>query len=227
MHATLALEPGDQGVDGAGGERVAADQERMEAEDGAQPVILDEFRDEAVDAAPAAEADEVGGDAGHVGPVQERHVAELLEADAVDLLAGGHEAVVASDVVGREAGDLGAHGVGVAAVVEGGAVVEADAVERVDRAEFDVVGEGAAAQRPEFFEEDRRGDDGGAGVEGEAVLAEDGGAAAGFGEALEDGDAVAAGAEPDGGGEPAEAAADDDGMRGEVGAQRYGCQRVH
>ena len=67
----------------------------------------------------------------------------------------GMKLVVAGDVGGREAGDFGAHGVGVAAVVEGGAVVEADAVERVHRAELDVVGEAPAAERPEFLEEER------------------------------------------------------------------------
>ena len=124
----------------------------MEAEDGAQALVLDECRDEAVHAAPTAKAHQVGRDAGHVGPMEERHVAELLEADAVDLLAGDHEAVIAVDVVGCEAGDFGAHGVGVAAVVEGGAVMEADAVERVDGAQLDIVGEAAAAQGPKLFE---------------------------------------------------------------------------
>ena len=74
-----------------------------------------------------------GNDARHVAPRRERHVAELLEADSEDALAGGHEALVAGDVAGGEPRDLGAHRVGIAGVAEGLAVGEADRVERRDR----------------------------------------------------------------------------------------------
>ena len=92
-------------------------------------------------------------------------------------------------------------------------IVETDLIERVDAAQVDVVGHAAAAQRPEFFEQVGRGDDGGTGVEGEAVLVVGVGAASRGIEAFEYGDAVAACAQAYGGGEAAEAGADDDGVR--------------
>jgi hypothetical protein len=55
-----------------------------------------------------------------------------LEAEPVALLGFGQEALVAGTSPG-EARHLGAHALGVAAVVEPAAVVEADAVERVHR----------------------------------------------------------------------------------------------
>ena len=70
-----------------------------------------------------------------------------------------------------------------------------------------------AAEPPQLLEQERRGDDGRAGVEGEAVLAVDVGAAAGRVELFQHGDAIAAGAEPDRRRQAAEAAADDDRRR--------------
>ncbi len=80
-------------------------------------------------------------------------------------------------------------------------------------AQVDVPGEVAPAERPEFFEEERRRDDRGAGVEREAALPEDARAPAGLLQAIDDGDAEAAHAEADGGGQPPEACADDHGVR--------------
>ncbi len=150
-------------------------------------------------------------------------MAELLEPDAENGFALAHVALVAGYVGRREARDLGQHRRAIAAVVEGLAVVETDPVEGRDGAQVHVVGELAAAELPEILEEERRGDDGRARVEGEAVLPVDIGAAAGRIELFQDGDAIAARAKPDGCRETAEAAADHDGMGPAIGLDR-GCR---
>ncbi len=66
MHAPALLQRGDQAVDGAGAERIAADQQRMEAEDGAQALVTEMLRDQRIDAAIALQAHEVRRDARHV-----------------------------------------------------------------------------------------------------------------------------------------------------------------
>ena len=93
------------------------------------------------------------------------------------------------------------------------AVLKADPVERRHRHQRHVVGQLASAQLPQFLEQERRGDDGRAGVEGEAVLPVDVGAAAGRIELFQHGDAIALGAEPDRRRQSAEAAADHHRMR--------------
>ena len=139
-------------------------------------------------------------------------MAELLEADPADLLGDLHETLVSRDVARRDAGDLRLHRLRVTVVAEGLAVVEADRVERVERAHRDVVLHALAADLPQLREEVRRGDQGRACVEGEAALAEDPRPPAGLVELLEHGDAIAARAEADRGGEAAEARADHHGV---------------
>src|SRR5262249_10455530 len=141
---------------------------------------------------------------------RERDVAELLEADGEDLLRLGDEADVAVDVAGAELAHFGGHALGVAGVVEDAAVVEADAVERVDGDERDVLFELLAGEREQLFEQEGRGDDRRAAVEGEAGVAVDVAAAAGLVALVDERDGEAAGLQADGGGESAEAGADDD-----------------
>ena len=148
MHAPAALEERNQCVDGAGRERVSADQQRMKAERLPQPWIGNVLGDQTMDGAVPFEPDQRRSHARHVGPMVERDGAELLETHAIDLGASGHEPVVAGDIGRAEACDLGPHGVGVARIVEDGAVVEADAVERRHRHDRHVVGNLAATQRP-------------------------------------------------------------------------------
>ena len=90
--------------------------------------------------------------------------------------------------------------------------MEADVVEGIERLQRHVIRERGTGERPQLLEDEGGGDDGGAGIEGEAVLAEHRGAAARLLQLLEDRDAVAARAEPDRGGKPAKAAADDGGV---------------
>ena len=141
VHAPLPLEEGDERVDRRGGERISADQQRMERHHLAEPVVLDERAHEPVNGAEALQPHHLGHDLRHRRPRAERHVRELLEADTEDLLAGGEETLVARHVAGREARHLPLHGLGVARVVEHLAVVETDPIERRDRPHVDVVGE--------------------------------------------------------------------------------------
>ena len=67
MHAPALLQEWDEAIDRAGAERVAADQQRMETEDGAQPLVANILGHKPVDAAMPPEPDEIPGDARHVG----------------------------------------------------------------------------------------------------------------------------------------------------------------
>ncbi len=233
VHAPLALEERDERVDRGDGERIAAHEQGMEAQGESQALVLHVLRHQAVHRAVAAQADHLRRHLRHVQPGVEGHVAELLEPDAVRILADAHEALVTLDVARREAGHALAHPRGVGAAVEGRAVGVADRVERRHRLERDVVLEAAAGEPPEILEEEGRRDDRGAGVEGESVLPVHVRAAAGRVEPLEDGHPVAAGAQPHRGGEAPEAAPDHDrvgparGVAGERGADAIGCQRIH
>jgi hypothetical protein len=165
-----------------------------------------------VDRPVVTQAQHVGNDPHHVREAVEGYVPQLFEAHPEYRLAGAHIPLVTRYVGGCEAGDFSTHGGPVTAVIEGFATVEADAVERGHRTQGDVVSQLTLAQGPEFFQQERRRDDGGTGIEGEAVLAVDPGPATGAVQFLQHRDPVATCAQSNGGGEPAEAAADDHGM---------------
>jgi hypothetical protein len=122
------------------------------------------------------------------------------------------EAVVPIDIGRVESRHLIPHAGGVAAVVEVRAVVEPNPVERVHGLERHVVAHLLTTQRPQFLQQVRGGDDGGAGIEGEAVLLPYVGAAANFVQLLQDRHAVALGTQAHGRGQATKAAADHDGM---------------
>ena len=218
MHAPAALEEGDQRVDGAGAERIAAHQQRVEGQHGAQALVLDVAAHGGMHAAMAAQPQQGGQHAHHVGQAVERDVAELFKADAVDRLRLGHEAVVAGHVGRGEAGDLGAHGGRVAGVVELAAVGEADAVERRHRNQRHVRSQGAAAELPQLLEQEGGGDDGWPGVESEAVLAMHLGAPARLVAALQHRHAPAPRTQPHRRGQAAKPAADHHRMRAAWGS---------
>ena len=202
----------------------------MEAQHDAQLGVFDETGDEAVHGAVALQPDQVRRDLQHVDRRGEGDVAQFLEPDGADFSRHGEEGAVAGQVRRGDAGDLALLRRQIGRTGDLVAIVEADAVEGRHGTHVDVVLHLLAAELPEFGEEEGRGDDGGAAIEGEAVLPQHAGAAAGICQALEHGDPVAARAEADRGSQPAEAAADDDGVRTAVGSgvgsacRRRACQ---
>ena len=219
MHAMLALEVADQRVVGRGGERISADQQRMKAEGDTQLLVAEIAGNLGVDRAVAAEPDDIRRGAQNGRETVEWLVGQFAERHLVDFRVVHNEALEARDIGGFDARDLGTHRGKIRRRVEDAAVIKTDLVERVDAAQVDVVRQVLAAQRPEFLEQVRRGDDGGPGIEGETVLPVDVGAAAWRIELFQQGDAVAARAEPDGRGKAAEAGANHHGMR-PMGRQR-------
>ena len=213
VHAELPLEEGDQAIDRGGAERVAAHQQRLEGEHHAQALVLHMLAGQLIDGAIALQPHQVGHHPGHVGPTVEGHMAELLEADPIDGLAGGQEALVAGHIRRRQPSHLGPHGLGVAAVVEQRAIVKAHPVEGRDRPQVHIVGQALAAQGPQFFKQEGRGDHRGAGIKSEAVLAMHPGPAARLGQLLQHRHPVAPGAQTHRSGQAAKAAADDHRMR--------------
>ena len=115
-----------------------------------------------------------------------------------------HEPFITLDVARRQVGNLLSHGVRITGAVERGSVVEADPIEWRYRRQYYVVYHFAAAKAPELFQQERRGKDGRAGIEGETVLAEYRCAAPDGIQFLQHGNPVAACPQPDCGGKTAE-----------------------
>ncbi len=179
-HAPLLLERVDQRVDRAGLERVAADEQRVEAERLAQLRVLDVAADHRIDRAERLVAHQLRGGLHHRPEVEERLVTELLIAFAEDVLAIVEEALVPGDVLRVLGLDLGEQRLVVVRIVEDIAVLPHQPVEGRDGEQLDIIGQLAARQRPQLLEARRVGDDRRPGVEGEAGVLEDVGAAAGL-----------------------------------------------
>ena len=151
--APVPLEEVDQRVDGARLERVAADQQGVEAQRLAQALVAHEAGDR-VDRPNGRHA---GGRAraatrSHVSQVQERLCREALVAGREHAPAVLVEAPVARDVAGRATRDLGEQRGRVAAIVEAVAVAPLQAVEGVDRQQVDRVRQPAARDGEELLE---------------------------------------------------------------------------
>ncbi len=152
-----------------------------------------------MDGAVRLEPDEIRRDADHVGEFEKRAIGELDEAFGEDGLRLDDHLAVAVEVAGRESGDTPLGFLFVGVVFERAAIVEFDAVERIDRDEVDIVHGSASGGGEDLLDQERRGDDGGTGVEGESVLAVDIGAAAGLGAGFEQAYPIALCLEADGG----------------------------
>jgi hypothetical protein len=97
-------------------------------------------------------------------------------------------------------------------MVKRAAVLEADFVERVHRAQGHIAVKVAATGGPEVAQDLRDGDDGRAKVETVALVGDRGAAAAGTVQPVDDSDAPALGAKAHRGGKPAKPRADDEGL---------------
>ena len=212
----LPLEERDQRVDRRGGKRVSADQQRVKRQDLPEFLVLDERRHEPIHGPIALEADHRRSDPEHVHRRRERDMPQLFEPDAKNPLAHFHERVVAIHVAGREPRDLGSHPLGVAGVVELGAVVEPDAVERIHREQLDLVLQPATAEPPKLPQQEWCCNHGRSGVEHVPVLTEHARSSTRLVEPLQNGYPIAASPEADGSCQAAEAGADHDCMGSHV-----------
>ncbi len=174
----LALQGMDQRVDGRGLERIAAHQQRVKGQRLAQPVVLHELGHHAVHVAPGLQLGQLRRDADHAAKRQEGHGAELDVALLVHRPRIGEKALIAGHVTRVERVDLPVQLGLVVDVVEAVAVLPAQPVEGADRQQLDIVGHALAGAAEEFFQRRRIGDHRRPGVEGEALVAVDVGAAA-------------------------------------------------
>ncbi len=202
----------DQGVDRAGGHRVAAHQQGVERERLAQVLVLHIVADHRIDRAPRLVAGQRRGGLHHAGEIEEGLVPQLDVAFLVDPGGVAHEFVVACRIPRGDASDLAAQGHFVVRIVEGDAVGPIEPVERHDRHQVDVVRHVLRGERPQFAQGIGIGDDGGAGVEGKALALPDVGAAAHFVARFHQRGLDAGRLQPDSKGETAEAGADDTGL---------------
>lgn len=218
VHAPAQLELHQEGEQGRGPRRVTPDQQGVEGQRPAEERVPHRAVHEVAHAQHRAVLQQVGQHPQHRG--QRHHRAFRVRVEGVeDRGDAGLQALVARHVRGAEAGDLGEHRRLVGPEVEGGAVVVEHAVVRVEGHERDVVGEPLAGQREELLEEVRGGEDGGAGVEAEAVEDPLGGAAPELVPPLQHRDVVARAGEPDGRGEAAASAAHHDDTGGGHGRE--------
>ena len=128
--------------------------------------------------------------------------------------AGFQEAVKSGHIFRGKLGNFRAGLVFVSMRLEHRAIIKADAVERIDRLECDIIFQSATTQRPKLVEEMRRCQDCRPCIEGEPVLPERVGPASRCIQLVEDRDAVAFRTQPDGSGQAAKACADNNRMRG-------------
>ena len=109
MHAKPALEEGDQAVDRGDVERIAADEQWMEAEREAQSRIAHMLGDEPMHAAIAFQPHKIGKHLHHVRERSEGHGPQLFEADAVDGFRLTHEGAITGHIAQRQPPDLSQH----------------------------------------------------------------------------------------------------------------------
>jgi len=177
VNAPFALEIVNHGVDGRGLERIATDEKRMEGEDFTKALRLDVARGHLPYRAIRTESDEVGSDSKHIGEGGEGLIGKFDEGFLEDGVGFSYKTAVAFEVVGKVLANLGLHFRLVAGVLEGLPVVPSDPVERFAGNDFNVIGSFFARESKQLIEEERRGEDSGAGVVGESFVTKNGGAA--------------------------------------------------
>ena len=204
-NAPAPLQRVDQGVDGRGLERIAADQQRMERESLAEMLVLDEARHERIDVAVAFELHQRRRYLDHRAEIEERHGPEPDIALLQHGLREGQEPPVTRDVARRHGRDLTVELRLVVGVVEGEAIFPAEAIKGVDLHQRDIVGHAPTRRGPDLLEAGRVRDDRRAAIEGKPGILVDIGPAAGLVAFLQHRHVEAAGLQPNRQGEPAEA----------------------
>ena len=220
VHAPLALEVVDHGVDRRGLERVAANEKGMERENFPQALVFHVAASHLPNGTVGAETDKVGGHPEHVGEMGERLVGQFDEGPLEDGMGFADEAAVAFEIVGGKTLDLRLHVGLIASVLERIAVVPDNPVKRVAGNDPDIVGGFFLVEGKKLIQEKRGGEDGGAGIVGETLVAKNGSAAAWLFQSLEEGDLISTGLQANGGSQAPESGSNHDSGGAGGGVQR-------
>ena len=147
-YAAILFQLVDQGVDRAGLHRIAADQQRVEAERFAQLLVFDEMRYHRIDAAPRLLLRERGRGLQHGFEIEEGDMAQLDVAFLVHACAIFEEALISRDVGGIDLGNLVEQIVLVVRIIEQRPIGPLQAIEGHYGHELDILGHVVAGQRP-------------------------------------------------------------------------------
>jgi len=192
-------------------ERISADEERVKRENFAEALVFHVSAGHLPDRTVGAETNEVGSNTEHVGEMGEGLVGQFNKRALEDGVSFTDKTAVPFEVIGSEPADFFLHFLLVAGVFEGISVVPDDPVKGFARDDSNVVGSFLLVEGEELIEEEGGGKDGGTGIVGETLVAEDGGASPGLIEGLEESDLISAGLKANGRGQSTESGADDDG----------------
>ena len=173
VNPVAPLQGVDQAVNTGHRERIAANQQGLQAHGHAQFGMLEVARHQAVHGAPSPHTSHGGQGCKQIKNTVKGLAAQGFEPELVAKIRLSHEFIEARHIVRADPGYLGAHALGVTAVIEMGSVIKPNPVKGVHQAQIDIVRELASTQLPEFFKQKRHGDDGWSAVESKAVLAPD------------------------------------------------------
>ena len=102
-----------------------------------------------------------------------RLIGQIGEGHAKDAFAFKNETLKTCTILRRNPRDFGPRHIKIRRTAHHVAVIKADQIEGVHRAQINILRKLAAGERPEFFQQIGRGDDGGAGVKSETILTKD------------------------------------------------------
>ncbi len=172
VNTVLLLKVGDERVDRSNRIRVTANKERVKAQHRLKFGILDVTSHQRMQTTKTLHLQHLRDHLQHVTQTRKRNHTELLVTEVVGLLAGLQETVVTFDILRGHLLNLGPHGIGIAAVVEMRAIVEAESEEWRHGTNIHIVLKTATAQFPQLLEEERGGNDGWARIKDKTILAE-------------------------------------------------------
>jgi hypothetical protein len=176
-------------------ERIATNEKRMKGEDFTKALRLDVAGSHLPNGSVGTESDEVGSDSKHVGEGGEGLVSKFDESFLEDGVGFSYKTAVSLEIIWKMEANLFFHFRLVAGVFEGLAVVPSDPVERFTGNDINIIGSFFPRESKQLIEEERSGQDGGAGVVGESFVTKNGSAATGLFESFVQSDIVATGLE--------------------------------
>src|SRR5579883_14292 len=132
MYSSQAFKVWYHAVDGAGAERVAADEERMEGEDHAQLRVVKIARNVAIDAALRSQAYQFRSNTQEAIECEKGLFCQVNEGASINTLRCREKCAVGRDIMWLKFGDLGFILRGGTPVVKIASILETDAIERVE-----------------------------------------------------------------------------------------------